>query len=182
MARKKTGRSGRKEKQAMLTTLLIVGEGQDDQAVIKHMNQQFKNESAGIKPSIEKQSGGSPGNIITNAARKYKDSAHDRRYIVLDSDVAIPQQDHDKAKKSGYSLILWKPTSLEGALLDVLQESVLPHETSQRLKARLHPRLDGKPDDPRSYQTLFPKPVLEKSRNDSVNQVRDVLLGKKGAS
>lgn len=177
MARKKLSRPGKKEKQTKFTTLLVVGEGQDDQAVIKHINQEYRNDNAAIKPSIEKQSGGSPGNIITNAARKYEHIAYDRRYIVLDSDVAIPQQDRDKARKHGYDIILWWPTSLEGALLDVLNEQVLPHETSQQLKTRLHPRLDGKPDQPASYRGLFPKPVLEQSDNDSINRIRDVLLG-----
>lgn len=177
MARKKTSRSDRKGKQPKHTTLLVVGEGQDDQAVIKHINQECRDESTAIKPCIEKQSGGSPGNIITNAARKYEHISYDRRYIVLDSDVAIPQQDHDKARKHGYDIILWRPTSLEGALLDVLNEKVLAHETSQQLKTRLHPRLDGKPDQPASYRVLFPRTVLEQSRNDSVNRIRDVLLG-----
>ncbi|MCY0965168.1 hypothetical protein [Parathalassolituus penaei] len=177
MARKKLSRPNKKEKQTKFTTLLVVGEGQDDQAVIKHINQEFREDSAAIKPSIEKQSGGSPGNIITNAARKYEHIAYDKRYIVLDSDVPILQQDHDKARKHGYHIILWRPTSLEGALLDLLNENVLPHETSQQLKTRQHPRLDGKPDEPVSYRSLFPRTVLEQSRNASVNRVRDVLLG-----
>ncbi|AMQ89118.1 hypothetical protein [Marinobacter sp. LQ44] len=59
-----------------------------------------------------KQSGGSPGNIITNAARKYGHLPFDQRFFVLDSDIPISQQDHDKAKKHGYHIILWSPICL----------------------------------------------------------------------
>ncbi|WP_156510001.1 hypothetical protein [Marinobacter sp. LQ44] len=54
MARKRTQRN--QHRQASRTTLLIVGEGPDDQAFIKHMNQQFRADNAGVKPMIEKQS------------------------------------------------------------------------------------------------------------------------------
>lgn len=158
------------------TTLLIVGEGPDDQAFIKHMNRQFRAEAAGIKPAIEKQSGGSPGNIITNATRKYEHQDYDRRFIVLDSDIPISQQDYDKARKHGCGIILWKPTCLEGALLDVLRESVDEFETGQQLKNRLHPRLAAHHTEPEAYAELFPKAVLQSSSNNSVNTVRDLLI------
>lgn len=174
MARKRTQRN--QHRQASRTTLLIVGEGPDDQAFIKHMNQQFRADHAGVKPTIEKQSGGSPGNIITNAARKYGHFPFDHRFLVLDSDIPISQQDHDKAKKHGYRIILWSPVCLEGALLDVLGEKVSNNEAAIALKKRLHPLLDGHHTDSKAYQNRFPRTVLEKASNESVVAVKRALI------
>ncbi|MDQ7733892.1 hypothetical protein QT231_14360 [Halomonas sp. SpR1] len=175
MARKHTHQ--RRHRQTSKTALLIVGEGPDDQAFVKHMHQQFRTDYADIKPTIEKQSGGSPGNIITNATRKYGHLAFDQRFLVLDADVPPTQQDRDKAIKHDYKIILWSPTCLEGALLDVLGEGVNDHETAQQLKSRLHPRLAGTHTQSAAYAVLFPRAVLQASENISVNTVRNALAG-----
>ncbi|MBE0462298.1 MAG: hypothetical protein ACTIDY_02525 [Halomonadaceae bacterium] len=175
MARKHASRK-RPQHQASQTTLLVVGEGPDDQAFIKHMYGQLRASQA-IRPKIEKQSGGSPGNIIDNAARKYAHQDFDQRFIVLDSDVAISQQERDKARKQGFRLILWSPTCLEGALLEVLGERVNDHETAQQLKARLHPQLAAHHTEPGAYAVLFSRPVLQAATNASVIEVGRALTG-----
>lgn len=157
------------------TTLLIVGEGADDQAFIKHMNQQINADNDGIKPTIEKQSGGSPGNIITNATRKYDHLPFDQRYIILDSDIPLTQQDRDKARKHGYHIIEWTPVCLEGALLEVLGERVANNAQAAALKARLHPLLDGPHTDSKSYRQRFSRGVLDAATNTSVVAVRKAL-------
>lgn len=174
MARKQvqSGRSRPNRK----TTLLIVGEGPDDQAFIKHMNQELRADNSHIRPKIEKQSGGSPGNIITNAVRKYEHQSFDQRYLVLDSDIPISQQDHDKAKEHGYRIIQWSPVCLEGALLDVLGEKVSSNEPAASLKKRLHPLLDGHHTDSAAYQSRFPRVVLEVATNESVVAVKRALF------
>ncbi|MCL1476646.1 MAG: hypothetical protein MH219_03285 [Marinobacter sp.] len=174
MARKRTLRN--RNRQASKTTLLIVGEGPDDQAFIKHMDQQFRADNTGVKPTIEKQSGGSPGNIITNAARKYEHRSFDLRFFLLDSDIPISQQDYDKARKYGYRIILWAPVCLEGALLDVLGENVDGIDLATALKRRLHPLLNGPHTDCKSYAQLFPKTLLEKTSNESVTSVKTALV------
>ncbi|SJN14282.1 hypothetical protein CZ787_14365 [Halomonas citrativorans] len=175
MARKHTARK-RSQHQASQTTLLVVGEGPDDQAFIKHMHGQLR-VSRTIRPKIEKQSGGSPGNIIDNAARKYASQDFDQRFIVLDSDIALSQQERDRARRYGFRLILWSPICLEGALLEVLGERVRDHETAQQLKARLHPQLTGHHTEKAAYAVLFPYEVLEAATNPSVAEVRTALAG-----
>jgi len=164
-------------RQAKKTTLLIVGEGPADQAFLKHLHQQFRDTDSALRPKIEKQSGGSPGNMLSNAIRKYRNDDYDHRFLVLDSDVVISQQDRDKARQKGYQILLWSPVCLEGALLDLLGEKIGAQETAQQLKARLHPRLSGKASEQRAYQLLFTKEVLEAASNDSINQLRGILTG-----
>jgi hypothetical protein len=174
MARKRAQRSHR-PRQTSKTTLLVVGEGPDDQAFIKHMHQLFRADNTGVKPKIEKQSGGSPGNIITNTARKYSHQSFDQKFFVLDSDVPISQQDRDKARKHGYDIILWTPMCLEGTLLDVIGKTVRQDEPAASLKKRLHPLLDGPHTDSSAYKSLFPKAILESTANESVASLKNVL-------
>jgi hypothetical protein len=174
MARKRIRRP-HNHRQTSKTTLLIVGEGPDDQAFIKHMHQLFRADNTSTKPKIEKQSGGSPGNIITNAARKYSHQSFDQRFFVLDSDVPISQQDRDKARKHGYGIILWTPVCLEGALLDVIGEKVRENDAAASLKKRLHPLLDGPHTDSSAYKSLFPKEIIEATANESLVSLKKVL-------
>ncbi|MFP8966774.1 hypothetical protein ACKC9G_09380 [Pokkaliibacter sp. CJK22405] len=158
------------------TTLLIVGEGADDEAFINHMKELFFRRQKGNKgPKIESGDGGSAGNIITNALRTFKADEYDCKLFVLDSDLPPNAEDSKKAREGGFDIILWSPQSLEGALLDVLGERVNEHETSQDLKKRLHPRLNGPHTQSRSYAALFPKVVLESTTNSSVVDVRNAI-------
>ncbi|MGP9676874.1 MULTISPECIES: hypothetical protein [unclassified Halomonas] len=174
MARKRPLRQ--QNRQSSKTTLLIVGEGADDQAFIKNMHQMCRTDHSDIRPKIEKQSGGSPGNIIDNVTRKYSHQAFDQRFIVLDADVPLSQQERDRARKHGYQIILWAPVCLEGALLEVLGERVDENEVATSLKRRLHPLLDGPHTDSKAYRCLFSRAVLEQATNESVVSVKKVII------
>lgn len=172
-------RSKNQKRHVVKTALLIVGEGLDDQAFIRHMNSEFREEGTEIRAKIFSDSGGSPKSVISNTTRKYKNNEYDLRYIVLDSDLPIEAKSQQLAEKHGYTIILWNPQCLEGTLLDVLGERVDPADTSQSLKARLHPMLDCHHTEPGAYASRFPKPVLEEATNSSIVSVRDALTGKK---
>ena len=175
MARKQKKLNRRRR--VVKTALLVVGEGPDDRAFIQHMSREFRHESLNIRATIKNESGGSPGNIITNATRKYQSDEYDWRYIVLDSDLPVDAASKKKAEKNGYRLIFWCPQCLEGTLLDILGENIRPGESSQELKARLHPRLAGKHTEPESYAQLFPKKVLVNAQNASIQTIHGILTG-----
>lgn len=166
------------KRHAAKTALLIVGEGPDDQAFIKYMNQVFSKEGSDIRATIQKESGGSPGNIITNAIRKNKAVEFDQRFIVLDSDIAVEPAAQKRAKEKGYTLIFWRPQCLEGALLTVLGENVTQIETSQQLKQRLQSKLSGHHTESDAYSNLFTKDILTTTDNKSIKYLRDILIGK----
>lgn len=170
-------RKGGSYKPAVIrTTLLVVGEGPDDQAFIKHIKGLFYKRDCGKSVKVEAEDGGSPGNIISNAIRKFRSFAYDQRFLVLDADIPPTADDWKKAKLGGYEIILWEPKCLEGALLEVLGERVGDHETSQQLKTRLHPRLKGHHTDYKAYEVLFPKPVLEQAENVSIKRVLRLIV------
>lgn len=159
----------------MRSTLLVVGEGADDRAFVTHMKQLYCTRDSGISVKVEAGDGGSPGNVITHAIRKYQGKDYDRRLFLLDADLPPDEADYKRAAKEGYEIILWRPQCLEGALLDTLGEQVGEHESSQQLKTRLHPRLDGRHTDACAYATLFTRQILDAGRNTAVTQVRTAL-------
>lgn len=108
----------------MRSTLLVVGEGADDRAFITHMKQLYCPRDSGMSVKVEAGDGGSPGNVITHAIRKYQGKDYDRRLFVLDADLPPDEADYKRATKEGYEIILWQPQCLEGALLDSLGEPV----------------------------------------------------------
>lgn len=167
----------RKQRHVSLTTLLIIGEGPDDKAFIDHLKSLFVQRYSGRKVTVKAGDGGSPGNIITHASRAYQSDDYNQRFLVLDADIPPTQSDEKRAKAAGYHIILWQPQCLEGALLDVLGESVQAHETSLNLKLRLHPRLAGHHTQATAYAQLFTLPVLQETQNQSVVDVRDLLQG-----
>ncbi|GGK02587.1 hypothetical protein [Pseudomonas matsuisoli] len=160
----------------MRSTLLVVGEGADDKAFISHMKGLYCPRDSGLSVKVEAGDGGSAGNVITNAIRKYQSVGYDRRLFLLDADLPPDDSEYKRAAKAGYEIILWQPQCLEGALLDTLGEAVRPHESSQQLKARLHPRLNGAHTDASAYAALFPQQILDNTANASVSQTRDALL------
>ena len=172
-------RTVRKEPRHLIrSTLLVVGEGADDRAFINHLKQLYCPRESGMSVKIEAGDGGSPGNVIAHAIRKYQGKDYDRRLFLLDADLPPNEAESKRAAKAGYAIILWQPQCLEGALLDALGETVAPHESSQQLKNRLHPRLDGRHTDARAYASLFTRQELDKARNAAVTQVRDVLIAR----
>nr|WP_298166467.1 hypothetical protein [uncultured Pseudomonas sp.] len=167
----------RKRQRALLhSTLLVVGEGADDRAFISHMKQLFCPRGSGQSVKVESGDGGSAGNIITNAIRSFRDSGYDRRLLLLDADLPPTPQERKRAEQAGYAIILWAPQSLEGALLDALGEAVQPHETSQQLKQRLHPRLAAKHTEAAAYAALFTRELLASTHNRPISQLRRALL------
>lgn len=171
-------RKGRRQI-AQQTTLLVVGEGPDDKAFISHMKQLFCPRGCGVSVKVEAQDGGSPGNIISNAIRSYASPDYNQRFLLLDADVPPSAVEYKRARAAGYEIILWRPQCLEGALLEALDERVQAHETSQQLKARLHPRLAGRHTEPAAYAELFTRQVLDAERNAAVAELRQILLGQR---
>ncbi|WP_221796227.1 hypothetical protein [Oceanobacter mangrovi] len=172
MARQKNS----KQRTVAETTLLVVGEGADDKAFITHMKGLFYQRQPGQKgPKIEAGDGGSADVIITNSLRTFRNAAYNRKLLVLDSDLPPSLAKARKAEEAGFEIILWAPQCLEGALLDVLGETVNSHETSQNLKARLHPQLADHHTKPEAYGVLFTKPVLDNTQNASIIAVKDAV-------
>ena len=133
----------KKSRSVKLASLIVVGEGAHDKAFISHMKSLYDGET-GQTVKVDSADGGSPKDIIKTTDRKYKHTAYDRRYTLMDSDVPITQQDRDSARKLKIQLILSEPVCLEGMLLEVLGQRA--PNTAASCKASLHPQLSWRTD------------------------------------
>ena len=160
----------RKRRQVKRATLIVVGEGPIEKAFIRHMKNLYDGQNTGQVVKVDSADGGSPADIIKTTVRKYSHAEYDRRYVLMDSDVNIRQQDYDAARKAKIDLIVSRPVCLEGMLLDVLGLPV--PDTNASCKAALHPQLSGPPTQADSYAEKFPKPVLDAISKEQIVKLR----------
>lgn len=163
----------KKDRKAKLATLLIVGEGPIDKAFINHMKGLYGGQHTGQKVKVDSADGGSPADIIETTIRKYRHAHYDKRFILIDEDVPIRQQDYDSARKAKIELVVSKPICLEGMLLDVLEQDI--PSTNAGCKASLHPQLSGSPRQPESYTDKFPKAVLDVTPKEQIVMLRKFI-------
>lgn len=162
-----------RRRQVRRTTLLAVGEGPHDQAFLEHMKGLYDSRDNNQQVTIKAADGGSPGDILRTVLKRYQHADYDRRIILLDADVAIPDEVSARARREQITLLLSEPLCLEGMLLDVLHEKV--PGTSQECKRKLQPRLDGPPTEKRSYARLFPRPLLDETPKATIGALRQLM-------
>ena len=171
MAKRKPTRSVNK------TTLLVMGEGEHDKAFLSHMKDIYHERRSGTKVTLDFSSGGSPHDIIKDTVKKSRHVDYDKKFILMDSDVPVKQQDIKMANDSGINILYSKPLCLEGMLLSILAQSI-PH-TAQKCKSALHPQLSDNPALSKSYEPLFAKPVLDETNHATVVTLRSLLGDKR---
>lgn len=163
----------RKPRSVNKTTLLVMGEGEHDKAFLSHMKGIYHERGSGSKITLDFSSGGSPHDIIKDTVKKSRHVGYDQKFILMDSDVPVRQQDIKEAKDSGILILYSTPLCLEGMLLSVLKKSI-PH-TAQKCKGVLHPQLSDNPALSKSYEPLFAKPVLNKTNHATIVMLRTLL-------
>ena len=155
------------------TTLLVMGEGEHDKAFLSHMKGIYHKRRSGSKVTLDFSSGGSPHDIIKDTVKKSRHVDYNQKFILMDSDVPVKQQDIKTADDSGINILYSKPLCLEGMLLDVLDQKI--PNTVQKCKSALHPQLADSPALAKSYEPLFTKPVLDKTAHTTINALRRLL-------
>ena len=162
----------RKPKRSLLSTLIIVGEGAHEKAFLSHLKTLYS-ANTDQKVKIDSADGGSPQDIVRTAVKKSKHIGYDRKFILMDSDIAIDDTTKKLAKDNNITIILSEPLCLEGMLLNLLGITV--PDTSKKCKAILHPKLDGNAADKSSYIRLIDKKLLEASKIEQIVLLLQIL-------
>lgn len=127
----------RKPRSVNKTTLLVMGEGEHDKAFLSHMKGIYHERRSGSKITLDFSSGGSPHDIIKDTVKKSRHVGYDQKFILMDSDVPVNQQDIKAAKDSGITILYSEPLCLEGMLLNVLGQNT-PHTAQKCKNAKVH--------------------------------------------
>ena len=162
----------KKTRRILRSTLIIVGEGIHEKAFLSHLKSLYS-ANTNQKVKVDSADGGSPEDIVRTAIKKSKGIAYDKKFILMDSDIAIDEKTKKLAQKNNITIILSEPLCLEGMLLHLL--GIRVPENSKKCKSLLHPKLDGKPTEKRSYEKLITKELLESSEIEQIVLLLKVL-------
>ncbi|TBR37399.1 RloB domain-containing protein [Marinomonas agarivorans] len=162
----------KKNRRVKLSSLLIVCEGPHDKAFINHLKDLYDNRNTGQKVKVESADGGSPRDILKSAS-KNKHADYDKKYVLMDSDIPVTQQDWDFARNHKIEIIQSTPCCLEGMLLDALGEQV--PDGNSACKGKFHSMLEGAPTEKKSYSIRFSKEIVDGSEKEQLVTLRKLL-------
>ena len=143
------------------TTVLIVVEGETEEAFAAHLKRLYYQRGMPLSVSIKNARGYGPQGIIDKLKSVAQTADFDHRYAVLDSDIALLPAQEKWLRLQKIGLIFSTP-AIEATLLAILGKQA-PDLTSA-CKSELQKQAPGDPTDGRFYEKYFPLPVLEIAR------------------
>jgi hypothetical protein len=152
-------------------TLLIVGEGDSEEAFLKHLRDLYCSGGAGVAVTVRNAHGKGPENVIDHAARQARIYSYDARIALLDTDIPWTDKLKKNARKSKIDMIGSMPC-FEGLLLSILGKRT-PEQCADCKKA-IQQLMDIDLTERHSYAKNFPKRVLDAARVKVIEL--DILL------
>ena len=153
-------------------TLLVVGEGDCEEAFLKHLRTLYCSGGVGVAVTICNAHGKGPENVIEHTARKARIYSYDQRLAFLDTDIAWTDKLKKDARKSKIEMIGSTPC-LEGMLLSILERHSPEH--SPNCKKALQQLLGVDLTERLHYVQPFPIAVLEAARQ-RISELHRLLL------
>lgn len=142
-------------------TLLIVGEGDSEEAFLKHLREIYCSGGAGVAVTVRNAHGKGPENVIDHAARQAKIYSYDARAALLDTDILWTDKLKKEARKAKIDMVGSVPC-FEGLLLSILGRR--PADQCADCKKTIQQLIDVDLTERQSYAKHFPKAVLDAAR------------------
>ena len=142
-------------------TLLIVGEGDSEEAFLKHVRELICSGGAGVAATIRNAHGKGPEHVIAHTVRQAVIYSYDRRVAFLDTDIPWTDKLQKNARKWKIDMVGSSPC-LEGLLLAVLGHRVPEQSSDCKRLIQQTIRLDL--TERKSYAVHFSLPVLVTAR------------------
>lgn len=171
----------KKKHRAASRTLLMYGEGLEDEIFLKHIRSLYSRDS-GVGVKIRNGKGGHPVDVIINAANEPGD--YDQKIVILDND--FPEADMRLARQEAEKrniILLENTPCLEALLLAILNDgkSYADKQSLWCKKEFESKHLDSKKrTDIREYEKLFSKIKLDavRSKIPELNMIISLMEGK----
>ena len=142
-------------------TLLIVGEGDSEEAFLKHLRDLYCSGGAGVAVTVRNAHGKGPENVIDHAVRQAKIYSYDARAALLDTDIKWTDKLKKDARKAKINMIGSTPC-FEGLLLSILGKR--PADQCADCKKAIQQLIDIDLTERKTYAKHFPKAVLDAAR------------------
>lgn len=142
-------------------TLLIVGEGDSEEAFLKHLRDFYCSGGAGVAATVRNAHGKGPENVIDHAASQARIASFDKQVALLDTDIPWTDKLKKEARKAKVDMIGSIPC-FEGLLLAILGKQ--PAAQCADCKKAISLLLGVDLTERQSYAEHFPKAVLDAAR------------------
>jgi hypothetical protein len=143
-------------------TLLLVGEGYDEEAFLKYLKSQLVGRDAGLEVKIKTARGKGAKHVIEWTIRQAKQAEYDVVAALLDTDTdwtpAVQKQ--ARAKKI---IVLTSDPCFEAMLLRLI--GVTPEIDTKKLKKQFEPYVNGVSTIPEHYAHHFDTEFLKSKRS-----------------
>lgn len=143
-------------------TLLIVGEGDSEEAFLKHLRDLYCSNGAGVAVTVRNAHGKGPEHVIDYAARQARMYSYDAHTALLDTDIAWTDKLKKDARKAKINMIGSVPC-FEGLLLSILGQS--PANRCADCKKAIQRLIGIDLTERQSYTKHFPKGLLDTARS-----------------
>lgn len=108
-----------KRKRGVVSTLLLVSEGETEAAFLKFLKGTFVSRGSGIAVTVRNARGGSPESVIAFAKKQLNGRAFNRCLIVMDTDRPWPQPPPARIQRVPIEYVKVEPC-IEGLLLQII--------------------------------------------------------------
>jgi len=155
-------------KRPQLFTVLLVGEGHAEEALLRHLKRLHLARGSGVSVTIKNARGKGARHVVEYAIAQTRNAAFDYRLALLDADTDWTDPVRRRAQEARIDVIACTPC-LEAFLLQVGGVPVRPGLTSAQLKRRFQECFGTSADDPRVYVDHFQQAVLAGARTAMID-------------
>ena len=147
-------------------TILLVGEGHAEVALLTHLKGLYASRGSGVAISIRNARGKGAAYVVNYAIRQTRNAAYDRVVTLLDADADTDWNSavRSKAARARIEVIACAPC-LEVLLLQVRDEMVRDGLTSVQIKQQFETRFGAPAHEPRIYSEHFGRQYLDHARH-----------------
>ena len=145
-------------------TILLVGEGHAEVALLTHLKGLYASRGSGVAVSIRNARGKGAAYVVNYAIRQTRNAAYDRVVTLLDADTDWNSAVRSKAARAHIEVIACAPC-LEVLLLHVRDEAVRDGLTSVQIKQQFKARFGAPAHEPHIYPEHFGRQYLDHARH-----------------
>ena len=142
-------------------TLLVVGEGDSEEAFLKHLRDLYCSRGEGVATTVRNAHGKGPENVLDHVTRQARNANFDKLVALLDTDLLWTDKLRKDARKAKIDMIGSIPC-FEGLLLSILGKP--PGAQCADCKKAIQQLIDIDLTERQSYAKHFPKAVLDAAR------------------
>ncbi len=143
-------------------TLLLVGEGYDEEAFLNYLKSQLVDREAGLVVKIKNAKGKGAKHVIEWTIRQAKQAEYDVVAALLDTDTDWTPAVQKQARSKKIVVLTSNPC-FEAMLLRLI--GVTPEIDTKKLKKQFEPYVNGVSTVPENYAVYFSSDMLKNRRN-----------------